>query len=70
MVDCLREYRVRSEIELCPSTFSDKGDRAEMVRALEEVGEGIRRLAQKVSVASAGSQAARSEAGVSALGRC
>ena len=38
------EYRVRSELELCPATFSDKDDSAEMVRVLEEVGEGIRRL--------------------------
>jgi hypothetical protein len=42
------EYRVRKELELCPSTFADQDDRAEMVRALEDVGEGIRRLAQKV----------------------
>jgi hypothetical protein len=42
------EYRVRKELELCPPTFSDQDDRAEMVRALEAVGEGIRQLAQKV----------------------
>jgi len=42
------EYRVRSELELCPSTFADEDDRAEMVRTLEEIGEGIRVLAQKV----------------------
>jgi hypothetical protein len=42
------EYRVRKELELCPSTFSDEDDRAEMARALEEVGEGIKQLAQKV----------------------
>jgi hypothetical protein len=42
------EYRVRKELELCPSTFSDKDDRAEMARALEEVGEGMKQLAQKV----------------------
>jgi len=42
------EYRVRKELELCPSTFSDEDDRAEMARTLEEVGEGIRQLAQKV----------------------
>ena len=42
------EYRLRSEMEMCPSTFSDKEDRVEMVRALEEVGEGMRQLAQKV----------------------
>ena len=42
------EYRVRKELELCPATFADQDDRAEMVRALEEVGEGVRQLAQKV----------------------
>jgi hypothetical protein len=42
------EYRVRKELELCPSTFADQDDRAEMARALEEVGEGMRQLAQKV----------------------
>jgi hypothetical protein len=42
------EYRVRSELELCPSTFADEDDRAEMARTLEEVGEGMRQLAQKV----------------------
>jgi hypothetical protein len=42
------EYRVRSEIELCPATFADQDERDEMVRALEEVGEGIRQLAQRV----------------------
>jgi hypothetical protein len=41
-------YRVRKELELCPATFADPDDRAEMVRALEEVGEGIRDLAQRV----------------------
>ena len=40
--------RVRKELELCPATFADPDDRAEMVRALEEVGEGIRDLAQRV----------------------
>ena len=42
------EYRLRKELELCPATFSDAGDRAELVGALKEVGEGIRGLAQKV----------------------
>jgi len=42
------EYRVRKEIELSPSTFSDEEDRDEMVRALNQVGEEIVRLAQKV----------------------
>ena len=42
------EYRLRKELELCPATFSDQDDRAEMVRTLEAVGEGIRQLAQKV----------------------
>jgi hypothetical protein len=42
------EYRVRKELELCPATFSDKEDRDGMVRALKEVGEGIRGLARKV----------------------
>jgi hypothetical protein len=42
------EYRLRSELELCPATFSDQDDRNEMVRALEAVGEGMRQLAQKV----------------------
>ncbi len=42
------EYRMRKELELCPTTFSDKDDRAEMVRALKEVGAGLRRLTQKV----------------------
>src|SRR5262245_14449996 len=42
------EYRVRKELELSPSTFSDKDDRTEMARTLEEVGRGIRQLAQKV----------------------
>ena len=42
------EYRVRKELELCPATFSDQDDSASMVRALEEVGEGIRQLAQRV----------------------
>jgi hypothetical protein len=39
---------VRKELELCAATFADQDDRAEMVRALEQVGEGIRQLAQKV----------------------
>ena len=47
------EYRVRKELELCPTTFSDQDDRAAVVRALEEVGEGIRQLAQKVRAARA-----------------
>jgi FMN phosphatase YigB (HAD superfamily) len=38
------EYRVRKELELCPATFSDQDDRAEMVRALDEVSEGMRQL--------------------------
>ena len=42
------EYRVRKEMELCPATFSDEDDRAEMARTLEEVGKGIMELAQKV----------------------
>jgi hypothetical protein len=42
------EYRLRKELELCPATFADKDDRAEMVRALKEVGVGLRDLAQKV----------------------
>jgi hypothetical protein len=42
------EYRLRKELELCPATFSDQDERAEMASALEEVGEGIRQLAQKV----------------------
>jgi hypothetical protein len=42
------EYRVRKELELCPATFSDQDDRDDMVRALEEVDEGMRQLAQKV----------------------
>ena len=46
------EYRVRKELELCPATFSDQDERDEMVRALEEVGEGIRQLAQKVRLSA------------------
>jgi hypothetical protein len=46
------EYRVRKELELCPATFADEDDRAELVRALEEVREGIRGLAQKVRLSS------------------
>ena len=46
------EYRVRKELELCPPTFADEDDRAEMVRALEEVGEGMRQLAQKVRLSA------------------
>ena len=42
------DYRMRKELELSPATFSDKDARAEMARALKEVGEGIRQLAQKV----------------------
>ena len=47
-MDCLRVPPSRAELELCPATFADKDDSAELVRAIEEVGEGIRGLAQKV----------------------
>ena len=46
-MDCLRVPPSRAELVLCP-TFADKDDSAELVRAIEEVGEGIRGLAQKV----------------------
>jgi hypothetical protein len=42
------EYRLRKELELCPPTFSHQDNRDAMVRALEEVGDGMRQLAQKV----------------------
>jgi hypothetical protein len=42
------EYRLRKELELCPATFSDQDERDEMVHALEQVGEGMRQIAQKV----------------------
>lgn len=42
------EYRLRKELELNPATFADKDDKAEMARALKEVGAGLKDLAQKV----------------------
>ena len=47
LVDCLRVPRSRAELELCPATFADKDDSAELVRAIDEVGEGIKGLGAK-----------------------
>ena len=36
-----------AELELCPATFADKDDSAELVRAIEEVGGGHQGLGAK-----------------------